>query len=182
MRCVGTRNAIAVVSDKKLRVGQYCQWDGYPTGQGADICEFIQTQMDLPKFKQALAECKFLSLKELQEKWKELGADDSGFVNMSISDQMLKTYPAFHRDTGAKILKLIQDGKVRELDDAVSRMDLEDNWIEWSYLLDLDTETLHVYKGMLDIKHPEKGVLNSYPFKKATVKAMKKLEEEEEDE
>ena len=38
---MGTRHMIGVVSDGKYRVAQYGQWDGYPSGQGVGILEFL---------------------------------------------------------------------------------------------------------------------------------------------
>lgn len=38
---MGTRNLTCVVKNNKYVVAQYGQWDGYPTGQGQTIVEFI---------------------------------------------------------------------------------------------------------------------------------------------
>jgi len=43
---MGTRNITRVISNGQLKVCQYCQWDGYPTGAGADIANFIRTTDD----------------------------------------------------------------------------------------------------------------------------------------
>lgn len=46
---MGTRNLTCVVVDGEMKVAQYGQWDGYPEGQGATCCEFIQeTDMIVP--------------------------------------------------------------------------------------------------------------------------------------
>lgn len=39
---MGTRNITRVVSNGKVIVEQYCQWDGYPTGQGNEIMAFVK--------------------------------------------------------------------------------------------------------------------------------------------
>ena len=44
---MGTRNITRVKSDGQLKVCQYCQWDGYPTGAGADIIRFIRDSDDV---------------------------------------------------------------------------------------------------------------------------------------
>jgi len=38
---MGTRNLTMVISDGKTKIAQYGQWDGYPSGQGADILAFL---------------------------------------------------------------------------------------------------------------------------------------------
>ena len=43
---MGTRNITRVISNGDLKVCQYCQWDGYPTGAGQDIIDFIRTTDD----------------------------------------------------------------------------------------------------------------------------------------
>lgn len=172
---MGTRNMTLVVKDGVRKVAQYCQWDGYPTGQGADICRFLQEDLDLRKFKKALDECKFVDEKVIHERWMECGADGSGFVDSEISGKFLKKFPQFHRDTGADILKLIQDEEVRELQDAYPE-EGDGTWIEYSYIVDVDKKKLFVYRGMVDLKDPEAGLWKSYSFKSATPKAMSVLE------
>lgn len=43
---MGTRNITRVKSGGQLKVCQYGQWDGYPTGAGADIIKFIRDSDD----------------------------------------------------------------------------------------------------------------------------------------
>lgn len=50
---MGTRNYTSVILGGKQVVCQYCQWDGYPTGAGAEILNFLKG-CDLEKLKIAL--------------------------------------------------------------------------------------------------------------------------------
>ena len=43
---MGTRNITRVKSNDELKVCQYCQWDGYPTGAGMGVAEFIRSSDD----------------------------------------------------------------------------------------------------------------------------------------
>ena len=43
---MGTRNITRVISNEQLKVCQYCQWDGYPTGAGQSIINFIRNSDD----------------------------------------------------------------------------------------------------------------------------------------
>ncbi len=44
---MGTRNITRVISDGSVKINQYCQWDGYPTGRGADVLRDIRQMMQL---------------------------------------------------------------------------------------------------------------------------------------
>lgn len=47
---MGTRNSTLVKSKGKVKVAQYGQWDGYPTGQGQTIADFLNSDVDLEDF------------------------------------------------------------------------------------------------------------------------------------
>ena len=38
---MGTRNITFVIRNGEKKVAQYCQWDGYPTGRGAEVLKFV---------------------------------------------------------------------------------------------------------------------------------------------
>lgn len=54
---MGTRNITSVILDDEQKVCQYCQWDGYPTGAGASILEFLK-DCNFEQFKKALENTK----------------------------------------------------------------------------------------------------------------------------
>jgi hypothetical protein len=190
---MGTRHLIAVVLKGEYKVAQYGQWDGYPTGQGIIICDFIQNEMKLTKFKKALKECKFISSKEIQRRYVSVGADPkSEWVNMDISDKFAAKWPHLVRECGGDILSYIQDGGVRELQDSID-FAADSLFCEWAYVLDLDNKVLEVYKGFNKAPLPKKDRFKSmeknkgdkyypvrlyakYPFKEATRDAMDKLD------
>ena len=43
---MGTRNITRVISDGEVKINQYCQWDGYPTGRGADVLRSIRHMLE----------------------------------------------------------------------------------------------------------------------------------------
>jgi hypothetical protein len=179
---MGTRNLICVVSDDQYKVAQYCQWDGYLTGQGHTICDFIQNTLDKEKFKQALNECEFITQEELHKRSIECGATERGFT-LEAWNTWKSFYPELCRDTGADILSLIQDQGKRKL---YNQLNFAGNslFCEWAYVIDLDNEILEIYKGFnqdqlneserfkdlecpnLDYKQVK--FLASFPFKEAT--------------
>jgi len=170
---MGTRHLTCVVVDKKFKVAQYGQWDGYIEGQGKTIINFIRDDMDLKRFKAAVRECRWLKAKDVRQTWVNAGDksnNKSSMVSMDIADKHAILYPGLNRDTGAQILSLIQDGtfkktvKVHKGDDygwkektftcdpvrglvnekAFAKDSL---FCEWAYVVDLDKETLEIYQG-----------------------------------
>ena len=134
-----------------MRVAQYGQWDGYPEGQGATCCEFIEsTNMD--GFREAVREVQPLSSERLQQHWIDAGADpDDEFVNMEVAERFKDNHPHLSCDTGAKILQMVMEG-VRE-----AKLDADfaydSLFCEWAYVLDLDSEVLEVYRGFQKEPH-----------------------------
>lgn len=142
---MGTRNLTVVYKDGELKVAQYCQWDGYPSGQGVTVLDFLKTN-DLNLFAQKIGQCAWLSDEGFSDLWKSVGADGTGFVSMEISDKFREKFPHLHRDTGAKILGLIHDSDGLPLVNSIS-FAADGLFCEWAYVIDLDAQTLEVYSG-----------------------------------
>lgn len=187
---MGTRNLTIVKQGGKVKVAQYCQWDGYPTGQGKTLAKFIQEKLDLRKLKSKLSKIKFVTDKFVSDKWESVGAEGD-FVSMEQSDAFKRKYPYLHRDIGADVLEIIQDGtyslrvhnkdfttkivKIKniEVDGLVNSISfLKDTlFCEYAYEVDLDKKTVKVYCGSTK---PYK----TYTFKSFTVANMDKLDKE----
>ena len=152
---MGTRNLTVVIKDNEIKVAQYCQWDGYPDGQGAEIVEFLQERYDAEEFAAQLDKyAKFLTQEQIHDLWKNCGANDSGFVSIEVSNKFKERYPSLHRDTGAEILDLIRiaDDIVPLYNDAEFAKD--GLFCEWTYVIDLDNEMLEVYGGYNGEEYP----------------------------
>lgn len=61
---MGTRNSTIVIYEKKIKVEQYGQWDGYPEGQGQTISNFLET-VNLKKFKNQIKNLKYFTQKKI---------------------------------------------------------------------------------------------------------------------
>jgi len=153
---MGTRHLTMAVVDGEYKVAQYGQWDGYPSGQGENIVNFITQEMDKDRFVSALRECKFLTDEAISERWVECGAKPgNSMVSLDVADRFNAKYPQLSRDTGSNVLQLIQDG-ARELQD--SRDFAADSlFCEYAYLLDMDNEILEVYRGFNTDGMPPEG-------------------------
>jgi len=144
---MGTRNLTCVVKDGKYVVSSYGQWDGYPSGQGKTILEFLNTKFDLETFKDKLGKSSYGTDEDIQAKWVECGANPNDqFVSIDISKKFGEKYPELSRDTGGKILELIQNSE-----NGLQTIEYIDfiacGSCEWAYVIDLDLGTFEVYKN-----------------------------------
>lgn len=89
---MGTRSLIRIIKNKKTKVAQYCQWDGYPDGQGLGILRALRG-IDKEKFSKQVDKCAFVPDKETNEiEWRraykynnrDLGSD---IINMILNDE-----------------------------------------------------------------------------------------------
>jgi len=183
---MGTRNLTIVKLDGAVKVAQYGQFDGYPTGQGTKVANFIQehlkTNNGLDYFKEKVAGLTWVDDTEIEKTWIACGAkkgDDS--VTFEISDIHDKKYPEFSRNTGAKILDLILTGEVKQVH---SKLDfLNDSlFCEWAYELDLDLKVVNIYRGFQKIEGTKNygpcKIIRTIPFKDYKPKLLKAVEEE----
>ena len=95
---MGTRHRQAVISKRgALKIQQYGQWDGYPSGQGIDILKFLRTA-DLKKYQKNLTPIKQPTKAQIAE----VETDENWPTN----------YPYLSRDCGSRIHQMIEEGTV----------------------------------------------------------------------
>ena len=92
---MGTRHLTIVKAGGKLKVAQYGQWDGYPSGQGIDILKYLRSA-NLEKYQENLAKLPLIT----EEQEKIVDADPKWAEN----------YPYLSRDCGSNIHKMVEDG------------------------------------------------------------------------
>lgn len=146
---MGTRNLTCVVLGGKFRVAQYCQWDGYPRGVGQEIVTFLQKEYNPARFRAQVDKVRELTADEVKARWKEAGADESGWVTMDISQRVAEKHPHLTREYGPKILAYIQNIPEPEVSSNVE-FAKDSLFCEWAYVLDLDKNTFEVYKGLCE--------------------------------
>jgi hypothetical protein len=150
---MGTRNLTIVKTDNKTKVAQYGQWDGYPTGQGKTIADFIRKHLSNP---QKIAEFKekVKKLKVFKEDKKFINDRDriygdeknKDFVSLRKANKLNELYPALDRNHGASILYMILDDTVKSV---VLQEDFKNDTLfcEYYYTIDLDDKTVSMNGG-----------------------------------
>jgi len=128
---MGTRNLTLVINKVgETKVAQYGQWDGYPSGQGATILNFLRKKGYKEKLLKALNKVRFLDI------W---GKDRDLYLTpySDLSDVKKKWFDSFiSRDVGGGILENIANAKETEI---LLRNDSDlmfNSDIEYSYIVD----------------------------------------------
>lgn len=146
---MGTRNMTFVVKDGDVKVAQYCQWDGYPEGQGATVLDFFASNPDMETFVKHMENANFPTREQMRAWYVEAGDDpdnDTGFISMDVADKYKEAHPSMDRDMGAEVLQYILETETPDL-----YLDLDfikdGLFCEWAYCVDLDNNMLEVYGG-----------------------------------
>ena len=150
---MGTRNLTCIVKDGQYQVAKYCQWDGYPEGQGLKILKYLRS-LNLDKLKENLKYVIPFNYDNYNKRLIEFGVPEEdleknfvGYETYQKIEEYLKLQPSISRDTGADILKLITETNKdieihNDLDFAADSL-----FCEWCYVIDFDKNTFEVYKG-----------------------------------
>lgn len=154
---MGTRHMIGVVLDGEFRVAQYGQWDGYPSGQGVDVLNFLRAKRNVDALREGAASVRFATAEDrsrVQSFCASIGSTD-GWMDMEQAEKYQAEFPALSRDVGSDILEMVAAGGVEFVND--SRDFAKDSlFCEWAYVVDLDNNLLECYKGF-QTKAPSAG-------------------------
>jgi hypothetical protein len=169
---MGTRHTTAVKQDNKFKVSQYGQWDGHPEGTGVHILEFLKKIIKkgkLDQFRENVSKCTYLTSKDIEDKWVEMGAvRGDSLVSMDISEKFKEKYPHLHRSCGSDVLEYILKGPL-ELQEDLDFAGLgtekgDDTFCEWCYIVDLDADRLDVYAGPANVKSKARTPIAVFNF------------------
>jgi len=128
---MGTRHLVCVYSNKRFQVAQYGQFDGYPSGAGLDVLNFLKKLSDkeFKTFKKKLRNVRLHSAAEFRDK------------NM---------YDDNPQPTASEVLdKVFASDKELHLVNHAS-FGGDSLFCEWAYVINIDTNTLDVYEGFVN--------------------------------
>jgi len=148
---MGTRNLTIVLKDGEHKVAQYCQWDGYPEGQGRTAFNLLKGAGTVVE--QSLSKCQWITDELVEERWREAHeACDVEFhgmehgVTFDVSDAMKELYPHLQRDCGAMVLDCI----INSVDSIHLQDQIEfaanDTFCEWIWLVDFDKRLFQAFE------------------------------------
>lgn len=135
---MGTRNLTCVFHNGDYRVAQYGQWDGYPSGQGATILNFLRDTFDRELFLTKLADTYQPNEQQIDGMNARLKAEKKDVSAL---------YPSMTRDTGGEILSLIQTSAPGLPLRLQTDFAADSLFCEFAYVVDLDKGTFEVFRG-----------------------------------
>ena len=138
---MGTRHLTIVKFGGEYKVAQYGQWDGYPSGQGVTVLEFIRNIVDsnlVNEFAYKVKNCRWITEEEAATI-----EEDRNWPNK---------YPELSRDAGAEILQMVMNSEnglvlANSIDFAADSL-----FCEWAWLIDLDAGIFEAYEGFNQTK------------------------------
>jgi hypothetical protein len=150
---MGTRHFQKVINKKgEIKLAQYGQWDGYPSGQGIDILEYLRNG-NLEQYQINLDNIPLITDEQNNKIEKQKDWD--------------KKYPYLSRDCGSRIHKMIEENLVL----FVAHIDEKEakQWCEGFYTIDFKKNVFISEFG--NIKKSYK--LNKLPSKEKYLKDFK---------
>lgn len=165
---MGTRHLITIVKDGEFKLAQYGQWDGYPSGQGLGLLEFLSGgEANIEALKRNVDLLHFVTDEDAEALYETVGIPaGQEWMTMEQSNAVKEAFPSLHRDTGSKILSLIASGRLNDknpkdgsapeewLLEGHRRIPTSNNiafaggWdCEWAYAIDLDSGSFEVYEA-----------------------------------
>lgn len=164
---MGTRNLTLVQYNNEIKVAQYGQWDGYPSGNGVQILKFCNSNQNLNNLRNRLKNIRFLTDEEEDDIYKTLSKLEDkrrkakttyNYYKPTKKENYAEDYFEFYltRDIGWRILNIINENVPYEtIENDEDKIKLSNHFsfgydslfCEWAYLINLDTCKLECYCG-----------------------------------
>lgn len=180
---MGTRNLTMVINQKgEKKVAQYGQWDGYPSGVGVCVLNFLKNGDLFEKFKNNLSKVRFLDEegvdKEFIESYNKNAPQWSNEPDNRTKEQKIWFDTYCSRDLAEEVLTNIANST----DEEIILMDREntakgDGWVEYSYVINLQENTLGVY-GHIDQEPMKVYDLSNLPSEEDFVSEIESIDAE----
>lgn len=142
---------MVINQEGKIKVAQYGQWDGYPSGVGVGILRFLKDKEAFEKMKANLCKVRFLNAKwrdkDFVESYDKNCPDYSDKPDNRTPEQKRWWALYCHRDLAEEVLYNIADSNDEEII-LIDRKEaaMGNGWVEWSYVINIQKNTLEVYE------------------------------------
>ena len=136
---MGTRNLTFVKKGGEIKIAQYGQWDGYPSGQGSIILAFAKDTEKLERLRANVDKfISFMSKKEME--------DFDALPDKERKEQFKAEL--WSRDIGGEILERVSN--LTENKKLINKMEFgyDDVFCEWAYGINFDTNKLECYTDL----------------------------------
>ena len=158
---MGTRNLSILKKNGEYKVRQYGQWDGYLEGQGITILEFCRKEGNLKALRAIADELRDIRSEEMNtfcQDYDKRVAEWSNQPDNRTTEMKYWANKLLSRDIGGKIFEniiTVDKSKLpKEMNEHIylahysdwdELKNYSDIWIEYAYIIDLDTNKLEVW-------------------------------------
>lgn len=183
---MGTRNMTLVIDRSGVKkVAQYGQWDGYPSGVGVKILEFLRNKELLAKFEDNLSKVRFLDIEGADKAFiDDYNSKSPKWSNEpdNRSQEQKEWFASFcHRDLAEVVLTNIanfQGDEILLINREHAAFGLE-SIVEYSYIIDLKNQKLLVKVRIDDKNSLGEYNLSDLPTDEDFIKALEESCEDE---
>lgn len=168
---MGTRGLSGLIIDGTEKIA-YQQYDSYPDGVGVDVLAFARTVLDNKESVREAAR-KLLLVPENEEPTPEQiqQLKDNGFGHLweNVGGDGGSSWYAHLRNAQGHLDQYLAAGAMPQ---AEGVRDVDDVWLEYSYIVDLDSWHLFAYQGNLYNAPRGKWPLSALPTDKEFIAAF----------
>lgn len=157
---MGTRGIVGVVIDNQPK-STYNHFDSYPTGLGLDVVKFVDSIKDADLA--ALAE-KFKSLTLIDEDSEPTPEQIADLTEKGLAPQNVSTgsdWYAWLRDAQGELGAYLDAGYMPDGGNKFAENSL---FCEWGYLVNLDNQSVEVYRGFQKEPHTDGRFADAEPY------------------
>lgn len=180
---MGTRNLTMVINQEgETKVAQYGQWDGYPSGVGVEVLNFLKDNELFDKFKNNLSKVRFIDAegvdKDFVESYNKNTPEWSNDPDNRTEEQKQWFSKYCSRDLAQEVLVNIANSTEEKILLRNSENSAKgDGWVEYSYVINLKENTLGVYTH-IDLTPMKVYNLDDLPENEIFVSELESIEEE----
>ena len=155
---MGTRNLTIIFDEGEVKLAKYCQWDGYPDGQGLTALSAVnqhgnRIRENLHLIQEATEADIQSAIRAAHEACEEEYEEDSPYMGWEVGRAMTRLTPLLTRDSGTIVLEHIANATeqivIQNMDDWQSFAE-DSLFCEWIWLINFDEQRLEAY-GSRDV-------------------------------
>lgn len=179
---MGTRNLTMVINKEgEKKIAQYGQWDGYPSGVGVGVLNFLRNKDLVGKLIANLPKVRFIDAEGIDKEFIDSyvsNAPEWSSDPDNRTDEQKRWFRTYcHSDLAEEVLTNIANSD----DDEILIQDSEDSakkggWVEYSYIIDLKNNNLVVHHH-IDEPPVKQYSLDSLPSNDDFVEELQSIEE-----
>ena len=143
---MGTRGTYGFHVDGQDKLS-YNHFDSYPTGLGNDVLKALKAWLDRPDFAE-----KARSIKLIDQDTTPTAADIEAckpYTNLGVSRQSTQDWYCLLREAQGDLDAALKTGILLERNDFIK----DSLFCEWGYIVNLDDQTLEIYRGFQGEPH-----------------------------